>query len=197
MGRKFQSTPIKINFDPSKIDIRPNTIVKYSFCQTFRELPVPRFIAHREDTEGKLSLIQHYLLAISDHGVPIRRIVCNRVTCDRDCRTFTGMRPMINHMDVFLKLTDYESALWAHCQYRLGNRITRCVLDYEDVLRTFAATDDEYDFDSESETAIQETYSLPSPTYSYFFSQEPIVDVPSPLTPQLMSPVNVPESLEG
>ena len=177
MGRRFHFTPLEIT-DPSEIEIRPNTIVKYSFCQTFRESPVPRFIAHREDTDGKLNLIQHYLLAISDHGVPIRRIVCNRVTCDRDCRNFTGMRPMINQMDVFLKLTDYEAALWAHCQYRLGNRITNNLLDIQDVLRTFAAMDDEYDFDSESESAIQETYSLPSPNLSIVFSHEPIIDVP-------------------
>ena len=155
MGRKFCHSPIHVT--DSEIDIRPKLTKKYVFCQEFKSRVVPRFIQHRSDLQGKLALIRTYLLAVSSHGVEIRRSICRKATCTRDCRFFSGMEPALNTIDTFLKLNDYESELWNVCVAKLRNSIS--TMNVDEVLESFENYTEDYDYESDSESTLQEYYT--------------------------------------
>ena len=154
MGRKFVHSPLTVHH--SEIDPRARPQKRYTFCQQYRTESVPRYIQNENDEQGKLDVIRQYLLGISDYGVKIRRRIC-KPTCKRPCSKLSGMSVSVNTLDVFLKLNDYESALWNCCLYKIANNISTHYID--DVLERFERDTDEYTFDSDTESEIEYTYS--------------------------------------
>ena len=117
MGRKFVHSPLKVT--ESDFDKWAKPTKKYTFCQSYEGVPVQRIVINSNDAQGKLDLIRHYLMAISDFGLPLRRKVC-APHCNRECAKKIGMRPAIDNFNTFLKLTDFESVLWSVCLSQIG-----------------------------------------------------------------------------
>lgn len=155
MGRIFCYSPIRVT--DAEIDLHPKLTKKYVFCQEFKSRVVPRFIQHRSDLQGKLALIRTYLLAVSSHGVEIRRSICKKVTCSKDCRFKTGMTPALNTIDTFLKLNDYESELWNVCVAKMKNSIS--TINMDEVLESFESYTEDYEYESDSESTLEEYYN--------------------------------------
>ena len=148
MGCKFVHPPLKVNeSEPTK---------RYTFCHSFRGMPVRRFITNQADDQGKLDLIRIYLLAISDAGVPIRRLIC-KPHCKRECASKSGMFPTISNIDTFLKLSDYESTLWSICCYKIENNLSTYHID--EVLEQLECQSDEFEFLSETQEDVETSYN--------------------------------------